>query len=168
MPSYITAYAILPEPTKADQVLADFKRWRELSGVSCLEECNVIFNDSGDIEREPELVSSEEDGLNRLFEWPTLGGMGFSLSGHKIFVSFRGETPHHVDVITMSMNSKLYVFHPDIRRSFEETVARLHQIFKSKRTVVDYDLLSPASWLKKEVEKVRSGVFEGRYALDLR
>lgn len=168
MPRYIDAYAILPEPTKADRVLADFKRWQELNGVSFSGQCDVFFNDSGDMERESELVSSEDDGLGRIFEWPAFGGMELNLSEQRIVVVFHGGTPHCVDVITLSMNATPYMSSPKVQRGFEEAIAGLHEVFKAKRTAMDYELLSPASWLMQEVERVRSGVFEGRYALDLR
>jgi hypothetical protein len=119
--------------------------------------------------REPEYLPGNE-GFIKLFEWPALGGMTFHLGKHQIFMGFDGRAPHCVDILSMSMNSRLFVLYPEAQRRFKEAVIRFHQTFQAKRTVMDFDLPDPADW--QEVERIRSGVFEGvfegKFALDLR
>jgi hypothetical protein len=129
----------------------------------------VVFNDSQGMEREPEDATSEPDAIDRLVAWPGMGGTEYDIgSSDSLSVFFNGLNAANVDALSLSVRSKAFLFDPTVRSTFERLVFDLHRSFRSRRTISAADLLSPGTWWIEEVRRVRAGVYDGQYAIDLR
>jgi hypothetical protein len=168
MPRYLDTMVVLPEPTNAAGILTNLNGWLKARGILFAPDANVIFHDFENKEKEPEIASSEDDAISRILAWPGLGGTEYLLAGHRISVFLYGVKAYHADVITFSMNATAYGSNAAVQDAHKQFVAEIHTFLKAKRTIADFELLSPGSWLMQEVDRVRNEKFEGRYAVDLR
>ena len=140
----------------------------EQYGVVFIPGTTVIFNDFNGQEREPELVSSANEVLRLLGSWPSLGGTQFALQGQMLSLFLYGTKPSYVDAVTTSVSSTGYVLQPGFKTDYDKFLAALHSSFQAMRTIGNYELLSPDSFWREELSRVRSGSFLGSYPIDFR
>jgi len=137
-------------------------------GVAPLFEPLVIFNDFNDVEKEPEIATSEADAIDRLTSWPGLGGTEYEFAGQGLSLFLLGTKAGHVDALSLSVPSSAYLVNDPFREAYDGLIADLHRSLKAKRTISGGSLLSPGSWWTNELDRVRHNTFEGKYAVDLR
>jgi hypothetical protein len=167
MPRYIDAISVLLEPSVGAEFLVVLTSWFEERGFTFPLEANIIYNDFEDMDREPEIVSSRDKAISSILSWPGLGGTTYLFSGQRVSVFFYGTKAFNVDAVTLSLNATPYMSDKQLRTDFDKLVFDLHRTFGAKRTIIDYELLSPDSLVYKEIERVRNDVFEGHYSVDL-
>ncbi len=168
MSTFVDSVVILPRPAPAGDVLRALDDLFRENGATIAPETSIIFNDFRDEERDPELAGSPEELRDRILSWPGLGGGEYSFSGYSVIVFVHGDEAYEVDYVNLSISHRAYSAQPQARRRFEQLTGKLHARLGAARTLSDVELLSPASWVPDEVERVRHGTFAGEYATDLR
>ena len=168
MSTFVDSVVILPHPAPAADVMRALNDLFLENGGSVTPETSLIFNDFQDEEREPELVGSPEELMDRILSWPGLGGGRYSLPDCAVIVFVGGAAAYQADFVTLSVSHRAYSAQPQARRQFDHLTAELHARLGAVRTISGFELLSPASWIPDEVERVRRGTFAGEYERDLR
>lgn len=152
--------------------------WTHLRGVFRIHgmrfgrESLVVFNDLdhfGDFvtEREPEVVDEEDEAMTRILAWSALGGTEYYLEDSLVTVFTSGMREYQADVVQLAVSTTFCVRSPDFKRRFEDLVRNVHAALNAERTIYDYELCSPSPWAE-ELNRVRQGIFEGDYPIDLR
>lgn len=159
---------MLPRPAHVSATLGALRQHLEARGVTFSPDSNVILNDWGGEERDPQFVDTEDEALESIASWPGLGGTEFALKGERLVVFLHGATAYHVDVVTLSVPSGSYASNMEVRDAFDRLSEELHDLLGAKRTVTGFDLLSPGSWILRETQNARRGVFDGQYERDMR
>jgi hypothetical protein len=168
MPRYVDSLSVLEKPRRAVDVVSILRSVLIKHGTDFSPHANVIFNDWQGREREPEVALSEEEAIKAILSWPALGGTEYNFSGHKLIVFLFATEAYCVDAISLSIISGNRMDDPKVKSDHEELIKDIHISLAAKRSLVEYELLSPNSFWIQEVERIRSGVFEGKYFMDLR
>ena len=168
MARYIDALSILPHSRHATQVWHTLVEVLGSNGAEFVPGTPVILNEHDGQDPEPEDAQSGEEAIARIRAWPTMGGVSFDFARQKVTIFTFGKPPHHADVIAVSTISTAYLLDVDFKASFDRLVANVHRATHASRTICEYELLSPDSIWIDEMERVRAGQFEGRYAVDWR
>jgi hypothetical protein len=149
----------LPAARVTVQVRALFKA----HGLEFAAGSDVIFNDFQDQERDPEPAETQDEAFEKILSWPGLGGAIYYSGRRRAPLFFNAGAPGFVDSITLSFAADAGETQPH-----QALIRELHLLAGAARTICGYELLSPASWVPDEVERVRRGVFAGSYSVDLR
>ncbi|MBD2325967.1 hypothetical protein [Alkalinema sp. FACHB-956] len=168
MTSYIDTVLILGESVEAAVIFNQLSACFKESNVQFLTDTLVVFNDLNDQDKESEVVSSENQAIKKLLAWPVLGGIEYAFSRCKLSVFFWGIRNYYVDAITISLTTSSYLKDSQMQINYNQLIHKIHQSLQAKRTVSDYELLSPNSFWLEELHRIRNNIFEGQYRLDLR
>jgi hypothetical protein len=168
MSTYFDTLSLLPTAMQADQVLLALSALFKRHHMAFDRDTSVIFNDYEGLEKEPIAVDTEEEALEAIRSWPTLGGTAYALAGYKLIVFLYATIDYHVDAITMSVSASPYLRDPSFKSNYDELVKALHFLLQAKRTIGNYELLSPNSIWEQKVDEIRNDVFAGDYEVDLR
>lgn len=167
MASYYDSLSILKTSHDANEIALLGQRFDE-HHMTFFPDTNVVFNDLNCEEREPEPAMSEDNALELIKNWPALGGSQYSFQGHMLSFFLYGTEDYRFDAIALSVPSRPYAMQSEFKRAFRALVTTIHTTFKAIRTVIDYELLSPDSFWKEELARVRNNVLKGTYEVDLR
>ena len=168
MSTHLDCLVVFEEPSKADHVCLELKQVFEEHHLTFLPDSNVIFNDWNGQEKEPLVSPSEEAAISAILSWPALGGTEYVFAGHRLTIFLFGLEDYRVDAISISTIAGNYGNGETDKSGFDELIQAIHRLLKAKRTLVDYELLSPNSFWIQEVKRVRDGRLEGEYLMDLR
>ncbi|MDQ7810266.1 hypothetical protein Q5425_41635 [Amycolatopsis sp. A133] len=137
--------------------------------IRLAEDSLLYLNDTDTEEPEPEPVTDEDSTLRKLVHWPTLGSLDYAGPEGLVTVSFsdsREQGP--VSCITISALGRAVDRTNSLPR-YRQLGTDLHQQLAATRTVMDWGLEMRGFSCAEEVDRLRSGRFEGTYSLlDLR
>jgi hypothetical protein len=168
MPSFVDALIVLKSSKSASEIVLALVDLLNHSQWSFPCETMVIFNDSNEVERQPATAASPEDGLRLVARNPSLGGIQVNLAGQKMSIFLYGLRDFSVSAISLSVLASGYLANPKLKESFNEFVRKVHHSLSATRTISDFELLSPDSFWKQEVTRLKEGIFQGDYLVDLR
>jgi hypothetical protein len=168
MSKHLDCLVVLKEPHKADVVLSALKQLFTEYHLTFLPDSNVIFNEWNGQEKEALVSVSEEATIHAILSWPALGGTEYAFAGRRLIIFFFGLEDYFVDAVSISTLASNYENRERDNTDFDELIQAIHRLLKAKRTLLDYELLSPSSFWIQEVKRVREGKFEGEYLKDLR
>ena len=131
-------------------------------------EVMIVFNDFDGVEQDPAFTNSVGDGLRVLAANPTLGGLQLPFLEHRLSVFLYGPGEFAVAALSFSLLGNGYSGDRIVRQGFDRLIRHLHRALDAKRTIADFDLMSPDSFWKEEAERVSKFVFAGAYSTDLR
>jgi hypothetical protein len=168
MASYIDSLSVLESSYDVAEILSLLRKLFNQHGLIFVPDTHVILHDHRSHEHEPEVVSSENEALKIIGSWPALGGTQYVFGKHMLSVFLYGTEDFKVDVITTSTASSPYVMEPQFKVHYDLLVTAIHNSVKAIRTIADRELLSPDSFWKEELVRVRENIFLGTYGMDLR
>ena len=135
------------------------------------EDCLLILHDTETESPDIEYISNPKIALNRLANWPALGGLNYVMPDAVITVEFAGTFEANiVQAIRITIPDSI-IFDEEGEESKERYVTlgnRLHERFRAKRTIVDWGLLYRGVYWKEEINRLKNGEFVGDYFVDIR
>jgi len=168
MPTFIDAIVLLSSPKSASEVSTLLSHLLDEHKLSAPDDSMVVFNDHNGLERDPEYASSNQEALRLLAENPSLGGIQIDFAGQKVSIFLYGLMPFSVNAISLSVLASGYLSNQRLKELFDGLIQELHSSLSAKRTISDFELLSPDSFWRQEVARLKDDIFEQDYLVDLR
>lgn len=145
------------EILKFDQILNDHGIFIEVDGL-------YYLNDYGEEEFDPEDIVDAKKTLNRLANWPTAGWLEYSMPGCSILVSYKTVNNFQLGGIYLSAYESEYNYQ---KGRLDRLIYFLHSNYKPLRIIKGENIFENFV-PEDEIERVRNGIFEGDYEIDLR
>lgn len=137
--------------------------------IRLAEDSLLYLADTDTEEPDPEPVADEESTLRKLVAWPALGSLDYAGPEGLVTVSYadsREQGP--ISCIIVSALGRAVDQTNSLPR-YQQLAADLHRELEATRTVMDWGLEMRGFSCAEEVDRLRSGRFEGTYSLlDLR
>ena len=168
MPTFIDAIVLLSSPKPAPEVLTLLNHLLDERQLASPGDSMVVFNDHKGLEREPEGASSPREAFRLLAENSSLGGIQINFAGQKLSIFLYGLMPFSVNAISLSVLASGYLSNQRLKELFDGLIQELHSSLSAKRTISDFEILSPDSFWRQEVARLKDDIFEQDYLVDLR
>lgn len=168
MPTFIDAIVLLSSAKSAADVSTLLRQLLNDNHLSAPGDSMVVFNDHNGLERDPEYASSPQEALRLLAENPSLGGIQIDFAGQKASIVLYGLLPFSVNAISLSVRASAYLRNQRLKELFDSLIQQMHSSLSAKRTISDFELLSPDSFWRQEVARLKDNIFERDYLVDLR
>lgn len=162
---------LIPEKLPVKEVV--YKTHQVISEMDgCIDEdCMLILNDTKDVSPDIEYIYNDEVALDKLVNWPALGGINYATPDAIITVEYAGEfAAFTVQAIRITIPDTI-IFNENGSQSKDRYAALasiLHKSLKAKRTIVDWGLMYRGIYWKEEIERLNNGEYLGSYFVDLR
>ncbi|NJM22691.1 MAG: hypothetical protein HC836_38300 [Richelia sp. RM2_1_2] len=163
--SSIDILIVLEEPKRnskntifeLDQILNDYGIVIEVGAL-------YYLNDYGEEEFDPEDIVDAKDTLNKLVNWPTAGWLEYHMPGCSLLISYKTDGDFLLSGIYISAYESEY---NSQKEKLDKLIYFLHYKYKSLRTIKGENIFEDFD-PEDEIERVRNGIFEGNYQIDLR
>ncbi|MCB9234122.1 MAG: hypothetical protein H6581_20875 [Bacteroidia bacterium] len=121
------------------------------------------LNDINNSNNDPEVIISGEECLNKIKNWPTSGWIHYSFRKISFLVSFLCYSEGKIGGIFFSAFSNQYSLYPEeLDRFFVQLFHKLNGV-----RIIRGDDLFENFEPEDEMRRVQSGIFEGKFDLDL-
>lgn len=158
-------YVILPEPADRTSLIHSLHQVLVLAGARLDGDCFLYPSENSETDDDPISVENAEEAIAKFSRNPALGSMDYSALDHMINVSYKGLDDSKIDAIKISV--------PDSKMAgrgmafYDDLAKKLHSLLSARRTILGWEPERQGFGWQEEVQRVRNGIFDGKYEVDL-
>ncbi len=166
--TWVLILSVLKEPIDAKRGIYQVHKFLESKKISLIIGDELILEPLNETD-EPyqEEVHDANDAFRTLYQSPKLGSLGYSFPSFSITVYFRSTGNAMLEVIQISVSENSISEHQNQETEFKQLAIDLHAQFKSRRTILGWELDNVGFAWTEELARVRSGIFLEHESLEL-
>ena len=170
-PSY-SLYSWFIDGISSESAVYSLDKILRKHGATLNQDCVLLLNDDDGDAPASDYIDDPELALAQLVAWPSHGSIEYDLGDVFLVTTFHSEEGSpvgRIHCIRLSMPSDWFDDHRPISEQRLGSIAGdLHSTMMANRTVMGWSGPAPRVYWSDELQRLRTGIVEGEYDVDLR